>query len=87
MKQPTLFLTLLLLPIWSFCQNYIITGNITDKKTAEPLAFVNVLSNDGRGAITDIDGKFTMNVGKNTHVLSISYVGYQPLVVDIDTSR
>ncbi|MDP2722376.1 MAG: DUF5686 family protein [Bacteroidales bacterium] len=87
MKQLIFYLFLFMLPLRMLCQNYLVTGIITDKKTAEPLAFVNVVSNDGRGAITDIDGKFTLNGGKNTLVLSISYVGYQPLVVDIDTSR
>lgn len=67
-----------ILPLSLVAQGIIVKGQITDVKTGEPLAFVNIVSNDGRGAVSDIDGKFYLKSGKNTTTLSFSYVGYHP---------
>ena len=60
-----------------------IKGTITDKKTNEPLPFVNVvILQDGKqvhGGTTDFDGVFTIkpvNVGK--YDIKVSSVGYNP---------
>ena len=85
MKHPLLLIAFLtFLSFGLFSQGIIIKGQISDQKTGEPLAFVNVLSNDGRGAVSDIDGKFSMKTGRNTLTLHLSYVGYHPQSVDID---
>jgi hypothetical protein len=42
-------------------QGYTLNGRVTDSLTGEPLAFVNMLINDGRhGGVTDIDGRFAL---------------------------
>ena len=52
-----------------------ITGVVTDE-TNEPIVGANVVEKGTtNGIITDIDGKFTLNVGGNA-VLQISYIGY-----------
>jgi CarboxypepD_reg-like domain/TonB-dependent Receptor Plug Domain len=58
-------------------------GKITDKKTGEPLPFVNiVIENRGTqvtGGATDFDGNFFIKpIEPGTYDVVISYVGYQP---------
>jgi hypothetical protein len=54
-----------------------ITGMITDKRTRQPLAFVNIVYNDaGHGTVSDIDGRFSFSSADNIDFLKISYVGY-----------
>jgi hypothetical protein len=58
---------------------FIISGKVTDKNTRQPLAFVNIIQEDGFGGTTDIDGKFRFRWAKRPQFLSLSYVGYEPL--------
>lgn len=87
MKHSLTYLILFFIPFRIFCQNPTITGHVYDKKTGEPLAFVNIVSNDRRGAVTDIDGKFSIVNETNIHTLSISYVGYQPLIYQVNIGQ
>jgi TonB-linked SusC/RagA family outer membrane protein len=61
----------------TIAQGVRITGTVTDGSTNEPLAGVNVLV-DGTtlGVITDIDGKFTIDVPNANSSLSFSFIGY-----------
>ncbi len=54
-----------------------VTGTVVDSN-GEPLIGVSVVQkgNKGNGAVTDIDGKFTLNVPSNA-TLTVSYVGYK----------
>ena len=62
-------------------QTVTIKGKILDKKSTQPLAFVNIISEDGRlGAVSDIDGKFRISLPVKTCCLKLSYIGYKPLV-------
>jgi hypothetical protein len=59
-------------------QEYILKGHVFDATTHEPLAFVNILANDGpKGATTDIDGKFLIRNPVKISKLKLSYVGYE----------
>lgn len=52
-----------------------VTGTVTDQK-GEPLLGVNVVvKGTTNGTITDMDGKFTLEVAPNS-ILSVSYIGY-----------
>lgn len=58
-------------------------GKITDKKTGEPLPFVNiVVENRGSqvtGGATDFDGNYFIKpIDPGTYDVVVSYVGYQP---------
>jgi hypothetical protein len=65
-------------------QNKTIKGVIIDADTKETLAFVNVLSGDeSYGTSTDIDGKFKINIPTSINKLSLSYVGYESISIDI----
>jgi outer membrane receptor protein involved in Fe transport len=56
-----------------------ITGKVFDAKSSETLVGVSVIikGEQQRGAVTDIDGNFTIeNVPVGTHIVSASYIGY-----------
>lgn len=69
-------------------QNITVSGIVKDKSgKKEPLAFVNILSDNGNGVTTDIDGKFQIVVKPESCCLQLSYVGYEPLLYEIDFSN
>jgi len=79
---PITLLTLLFLLISTqvFSQTKTITGSIVDEDTKETLAFVNIITPDGKtGVSTDIDGKFKIQVDASVENLLISSVGYEKL--------
>ena len=60
--------------------DFTLSGKIKDKKTGETLPFANVLLDQGVGVNTNVDGHFSLfNVPNDTMVLTVSYLGYQPL--------
>ncbi len=62
-----------------FSQNHKFKGIVKDEKTHQSLAFVNIVSNNGFGATTNIDGKFELNISSTSKTLSFTYIGYEPL--------
>ncbi len=87
MKIKLTFFVLLLFVKGIFSQQVVIKGVVHDKKTNEPLAFVNISTDDKKnGTTTDIDGKFSFSVDTNSCCLNFSYVGYEPLKYKIDFS-
>lgn len=73
----------------AFSQNFSISGYVKSADKKEPLisATVKVLSNDKliAGSITDNTGKFEIhNLTKGKYVLSITYVGFKSLKVNIE---
>ena len=59
MRKLQLLLPMLLLALFSFAQQKIITGRVTNKTTGEPLQGVSVQVNN-KAAMTDADGKFSI---------------------------
>ncbi|MCH3992312.1 MAG: TonB-dependent receptor [Prevotella sp.] len=67
---------LFLFPMGAKAQNVNITGNVTDD-TGQPIIGASVkISGGTTGAVTDMDGNFTLSVPENSK-LKISYVGYK----------
>jgi hypothetical protein len=63
---------------------YYVSGKVTDSKTKEPLAFVNIVINNSQyGGTTDIDGKFRLRNAYPVQKLQLSYVGYLPLTYSV----
>jgi TonB-linked SusC/RagA family outer membrane protein len=57
-------------------QNHNITGTVVDTK-GEPVIGASVKMKDAKvGVITNVDGKFSMNVSKASGELLVSYIGY-----------
>lgn len=77
LRMTLAILCLIVLPSATFAQNISVKGVVVDKMTSEPIigASIFVVGNTSTGTISDIDGKFTLVVPKNS-TLSISYIGY-----------
>ena len=62
-----------------------VTGTITDASTGDPLVGVNiVVEGTTTGTMTDFNGKYTIEVPGRNAVLSISYIGYIALKVNVE---
>ena len=53
-----------------------VSGTVTDEKGEPVIGASVVVVESKQGTITDIDGKFLVNVPKNGH-LKVSYIGYE----------
>ncbi len=83
-----LFILFLLTGLSAIRAQNIITGKVVDARTGEPLAFVNLLLDDGpEGSATDIDGKFTIAVNRPVKTISLTYVGYLASKVPVDKAN
>jgi hypothetical protein len=76
-----ILLTFLSLPIFS--QNGFITGKITDFKTKEVLPGVNVITDNGKGASSNLDGNYKIEIEPGTYQVSYKFVGYKTEVKKI----
>ena len=66
--------------IFSFSQNYTISGKVFDTESKEPLPFVPVLIKGTTvGATTDFDGNYLISTSKMGDSIVASYVGYKKL--------
>jgi iron complex outermembrane recepter protein len=80
MKKSFIFLSLLLLSLSVFAQT--IKGTVTDAETNEPLTGATVRTkNTNAGAVTDLDGKFSLNT-RGEKTLIVSYVGFSTQEVE-----
>lgn len=60
----------------------VLRGKVTDAENGQPLAFVNVVVDGGRlGAMTDIDGRYFLDLKTPIERLNFSYIGYSPVEV------
>ncbi|MBR4583681.1 MAG: carboxypeptidase-like regulatory domain-containing protein, partial [Bacteroidales bacterium] len=83
-KHLLLLLATLLFALPSFAQGKF-AGRVTDAKTKEPLAFVNIIYNaKNQGTSTDLDGYFKIDDYSKIEFLRISYLGYTTKIVSKD---
>lgn len=62
----------------------VVKGKIIDATTKEVIPFANVMSsNKSSGAVSDIDGNFTLNITDDS-LLKVSYVGYQSIEIALN---
>ncbi|MBC7777809.1 MAG: SusC/RagA family TonB-linked outer membrane protein, partial [Phycisphaerae bacterium] len=65
-----------------------ITGSITDAANGDPIIGATVLlKGTARGTISDLDGKFRLDVPTEDAVLVFSYTGYLPQEIAVGTQR
>ena len=61
----------------------IVKGKIIDKNTGEPLPGVTVqVVGTDKGAISDMDGQYTIDLSEGQYTLKITYVGYSEINID-----
>ena len=80
------YLLLVLFLILGFTQAFAqkISGKVTDKKTGEPVSFMNVYyEGKGIGTTTDLDGNYTVESRVGLNELTFSFVGYKTKVVKL----
>lgn len=79
-----LFIVVLLFTSLSlFAQRGTLRGSVYDDKTGESLVGVSIfLKGTSRGTITDLDGKFWVDVPPGTYDIQVSYISYQTLVIE-----
>lgn len=54
-----------------------ITGKVTDKKTGEALIGVTIIvQGTGKGAVTDVEGRYAVAITPGTYTLDFKYIGY-----------
>ncbi len=79
---------LAMISLGGYAQNNILSGTITDSSTGEVLTGVNIYTLDkGKGAISDLDGNYRLQLNKGTHTIVFSFIGYQKLEKTITLSQ
>src|SRR5690606_28071121 len=62
-----------------------IQGKVISQQTGETLPGVNILvKNSGLGTITDMDGRYSLNVPGENAILVLSFSGFTPLEVPVN---
>jgi iron complex outermembrane receptor protein len=83
MKKSILTLAVMLVGVCAMAQSRI-TGFVKDAETKEPLFGANILlSGTNTGTITDGSGRFGLNAEVGSHELRVSFLGYTPLLMNI----
>ena len=81
MKNRILFFLLLISSVFGVQASWTAhryTGVVLDAETLEPLPFANVVVvGTANGTVTDLDGRFTLNLDKNAVTLEVSFLGYE----------
>ena len=81
-------LTLLFILFFSeFVGQYTYSGTVKDKATGEVLIGVNVKVNDSKGAVTDIEGNFSLLLKEGNHKIMFSYIGYLSEMLSVEISN
>ena len=71
-------LFLALVPLSATAQRHTLSGKVTDEDNRQPLAFVNIVINDGsHGVISDINGKYEITSDEAITSVSFSAIGYE----------
>ena len=60
-------------------ENGTITGRILDEDTKDPLIGVNIVSLEGQGTTTDLEGNFELSLTVGRHELVFTYIGYETI--------
>lgn len=83
--KPLLSILFCLLSLSLFSQHYTVTGKVTDAQNRQPIAFVNIVVNEGQfGGMTDINGKYELSTQEPIHTLQFSCLGYETLAKTVE---
>ncbi len=86
-KYFTILTLSILFPILLFGQKISIRGVVTDANSSETLIGATISYGEGKGVITDMDGRYYLKLEKGTYHLKVSYVGYLPLELDVTVGK
>lgn len=83
MRNILLFLSMVFLTSLAFGQQGKIRGTVIEDESGFEVIGANILVQEtGTGNITDIDGKFTIDVDPGVYTLQVSYIGFQTLTIE-----
>lgn len=83
-----LLLAISIISIRTVFGQHMLSGRITDARNRQPLAFVNVIINDGtQGTISDIDGRYAINASEPILKVKFSSIGYEPKEIALQTDQ
>lgn len=83
--KPLLSFLLCFLTLSLFSQPYSVSGRVTDKENRQPLAFVNIMVNEGRcGGMSDINGKYEIQTDEPIRTLMFSCLGYESVTKTLE---
>ncbi len=66
-----------------FAEKGTLLGTISDSTTKENLIGVNITTTNNQGTVTDLDGKFSLQLEEGKYKITISYLGYSSITEDI----
>lgn len=75
-KKTFLLVAILFYTTLSFTQTKTVSGVIKDINIGEPLIGVNVVYEQGKGTITDINGEYLLKLEPGEYDLEVSYIGF-----------
>ena len=82
-KSITLTIIAGLLSFITFAQSGIITGTVNDGEYNDILPFANVIIKDSQlGALSDFEGKYSLELKPGIYTVQFSFVGYQTLEIN-----
>ncbi len=87
MKKVLLFWSLLVLPLCSLMAQRTITGTVTSDKGESLVGASVVLKGTTKGAVTDIDGKYSVSVTADAKTLVVSYTGFETQEIAIGAAN
>ena len=85
-KSIPMMLILLLFNL-SYADVIFIEGTVEDVISKEPLSYANIsISGTDRGTISNMNGKYSLEIDEMENILIISYIGYKTdtIIVDVD---
>lgn len=86
MKRLIIFFLFVILAAQLFAQETRVSGTVTDE-TGVPLPGVNIVEKSTtNGVITDVNGKYTLNLRNPKTTLIISFIGYTPQEIPVNSA-
>ncbi len=83
LKNLLFALALSLISVSLSAQNGFLRGTVYDETLGEPMMSVSVVvEGTTRGIMTDLDGKFNLSLPTGTYNIRLSFVSYEPVVVN-----
>lgn len=71
-------------PLFLTAQSHTLSGKVTDERNRQPIAFVNIVVNDGTtGGMSDIDGKYEIVATETIRNVKFSCIGYETKEIEI----
>ena len=79
MQKSILCSLFLVLSMGLFAQKGVLKGNIKDAASGETLINANILVKEGKGAVSDLNGNYSIEIEYGTYKVKFSYIGYQSI--------